>query len=110
MPNVLPILKQNSIDYTASGAINPRVDVARLTKGGVGAMTLVAPGTELNGHVMKIVSETAQAHTVTVVLGFGGVGSGGDVATWGGAIGDSLTIVADNGFWYDAGKLNVTFG
>lgn len=110
MPNKYPVLQYESLEYSASGAIDPRVSVARLTKAGVGVMTLVAPEAAQNGHIISVVSETAQAHTLTIVLGVGGVGAGGDVGTWGGAIGDTITLRADNGFWYLVGSLNVTLG
>jgi hypothetical protein len=60
---------------------------------------------------LTIVATTAQAHTVTFsTIGFNEAGSGGDVATFGGAKGDSMMLVARNGAWFTASLRNVTLG
>jgi len=94
----------------ASGAIAAKTGIVMLTKAGVAAMTLAAPvaGTD-DGKVLTIVAATANAHTVTQATpGFNNAGASGDVATFGGAIGDSMQIVAYNGRWHVISLRNVT--
>lgn len=95
----------------ANGAIASTSGVVMLTKAGVAAMTLAAPtaGTD-DGKVLHIVAATANAHTVTHTAGFGAGGALLDVATFGGAVGDNMTIVAYGGKWYVLNLLNVTLG
>jgi len=50
----------------------------------------------------------AQANTVTNTTGFNGAGGAGDIATFGGAIGDNFTIMAVNGIWNIVASKNVT--
>lgn len=80
-----------------------------ITKAGVCALTLAAPYAAYAR--LTIISTTANAHTVTVANGIGGAGSGADVGTFGGAIGDGVTLISYNGYWYvePGTNLNVTF-
>jgi hypothetical protein len=95
--------------YAADGAITIETSQAMLTKAGVNAMTLASPtNPDHNGVEITIQAATANAHTVTLVAGFNGAGAGADVATFGGAIGDAITIVAYNGVWYVKNLVNVT--
>jgi hypothetical protein len=94
----------------ANGAIAAKSGVVMITKGTAAAMTLAAPtaGTD-DGKVLLIVAATAAAHTVTQTTpGFNNAGASGDVATFGGAIGDNLQIVAYNGRWHVLSLRNVT--
>lgn len=94
---------------TATGAITISAGVVFLTKAGVAVMTIAAPAVGMDGAMLVIVSSTAQAHTVTfATTGFNGGGAGSDVATFGGAIGDSMIIVAYDGDWLVVGNENVT--
>lgn len=96
----------------ANGAIAAKTGVVMLTKAGVAAMTLAAPtaGTD-DGKVLTIVAATANAHTVTQTTpGFNNAGTSGDVATFGGAIGDNMVVVAYNGRWHVISLRNVTLG
>ena len=96
----------------ANGAIAAKTGVVMLTKAGVAAMTLAAPtaGTD-DGKVLVIVAATANAHTVTQATpGFNNAGTSGDVATFGGAIGDNMVVVAYNGRWHVISLRNVTLG
>ncbi len=97
--------------YTAAGAIDPSANRVNLAGAGAIAMTLVDPPNtpSFQGKTMTIVATTAQAHTVTNTTGFNAAGTGGDVATFGGAKGDSMTLVSWGGVWYTEGGLrNVT--
>ncbi|KKM73947.1 hypothetical protein LCGC14_1405270 [marine sediment metagenome] len=97
--------------YSASGAIEIDDEVVLLTKAGVGTMTLAAStNPDMNGLEMTVTSTTAQAHTVTVALGFNATATTLVKATFGGAIGDSMILRAYAGSWYVAGVTNVTFG
>jgi hypothetical protein len=86
------------------------------TKAGVAAMTIADPtaGTH-DGVTLTFVATAAQANTLSNAAGSGFWSSGGagkDVATWGGAIGDGLTIIAYQGKWYvdPRGTTNITLG
>lgn len=80
-----------------------------ITKAGVAAMTIADPtATTHDGLRLTFVSTTAQAHTLTNTTGFGAGGASLDVATWGGAIGDTMVIVAYQGKWYVESTRNVT--
>lgn len=96
--------------YGADGALTLKSGVAILTKATAGAYTLAAPAaTTDGGKILYIVASTAQAHTVTQATpGFNGGGASSDVATFGGAAGDSLMVVAYNGVWYVLNARNVT--
>jgi hypothetical protein len=53
---------------------------------------------------LTIINGTAHASTVNAGAGgFGGGGGGEDVATFSGAVGDSLSLIAYNGKWYITG-------
>lgn len=96
--------------YSASGAIAEKNGTVFLTKAGVAAMTLSAPtATSDDNKQLTIISTTAQAHTVNQASpGFNSGGAASDVATFGGAIGDSISLVAYQGVWYVESKTNVT--
>lgn len=94
----------------ATGAIRIREGVVILARsGGVAAATIAAPiaGRD-DGKRLVIVAGTAQAHTVTLTGGFNGAGTGSDVATFGGAVGDALEVVAYGGNWLTVSARNVT--
>lgn len=82
-----------------------------VTKAGVCALTIADPtsGTH-DGVELTFISTTAQAHTLSNAAGsgFNNGGSAKDIGTFGGAIGDRITIVAYQGKWYVKDSLNVT--
>lgn len=96
----------------ANGAINILDGYVYLTKAGVAAMTLADPPKDANGVTLTILALTANAHTVSNAAGsgFNGGGAGADVGTFGGAVGDKLTVTAYNGVWYVVHNTNVTLG
>jgi len=58
---------------------------------------------------LDIIALTAHAHTVTQAApGFNGVGAASDLATFGGAIGDNISLIASNGIWLVKSTRNVT--
>lgn len=96
--------------YTTAGAIAEKSGIVTIGSAGALAMTLAAPidGSD-DGKMLTIVAITAQAHTVTNTSpGFNSGGAGSDVATFGGAIGDSMILVAYGGVWHAVNLLNVT--
>lgn len=97
-------------ELTADGAITIAAGVVILNKGSALAATLAAPPTGMPGARLTIIAKTAQAHTVTYTTGFNAGGSTLDVATFGGAIGDNMEIVAVNNTWYVVDLRNVTLG
>lgn len=98
---------------TANGAISipasDQVSVVGLSKAGVLAATLASPTAGVDdGKIMFISAQTANAHTVTLTAGFNAGTTGTDVATFGGAIGDGMGIVALGGVWNVLYLRNVT--
>lgn len=80
-----------------------------ITKGSAAALTIADPATADNGTRMTITSTTAAAHTVTrSTTGFNDGGAAADVATFGAAKGNSMTIVAYGGKWYAENLTGVT--
>ncbi len=96
--------------YGAAGAIaipNENADIF-INKATAAAMTLVAPSTAQDGVTLCITAGTAAAHTVTTPTATGFKNTTG-TATFGGAIGDSMTIKAYKGLWLPVATVNVTF-
>lgn len=106
------------VAVAASGAIALPIGntVYHITKSGVAAMTIVDPTSGVHdGLELTFIADTANAHTLDNSAGSGFFSTGGaskDVATFGGAIGDGLTIHAYQGKWYidPRGVTNVTLG
>jgi hypothetical protein len=98
---------------SADGAITIQNSTVVITKGSAIALTLGTPTTAQNGTTITIVASTAHSHTVTAAtIGFNAANAGGDVATFGGAIGDGITVLAYGGEWLVLTNVsdNVTFG
>jgi hypothetical protein len=95
---------------TADGAVTLYSGIVKITKAGVCAMTLAAPTT--NGRVLVFDAATAHAHTLTITAGLRGAGAGADTLTWGGAVGDGITLYSSDGAWYvwPGTNLNVSIG
>ena len=86
----------------ADGAIAHVGGTHALTKAGVAAMTLTPPTAGEEGMRLFIVSRSANAHTVTITEGLAGLGAGQDLMTFP-AIGDNITLQADNLHWVCVG-------
>jgi len=101
---------------TASGAVTIPAysQTVVITKSSApAALTIADPTNETHDGVMlTFISATAKAHTLdnSAGSGFNGGGAGVDVATFGGAIGDNLTIAGYGGKWFVVGSVNVTLG
>lgn len=95
---------------SANGAITIAPSTVFITKATAAALTIAAPTpTTHDGYIIRIVSTTAAAHTITATtIGFNAADAAGDVATLGGAIGDGLTIIAYQGEWYVLNAVNAT--
>jgi hypothetical protein len=93
-------------ELTADGAITIPCGFVVLNKAGVLAATLAAP--TYDGQWLVIVSETANAHTLDLATS-GVNGGSADVGTFGGAVGDGVSLFSLGGHWYSFGGTNVTF-
>ena len=107
-------LNRNDFEYqllVADGAITVKNGVCKIAKTVAGAVaaTLANP-TDVTDDFKRlvIISNQAQANTVTVTGGFGNGGEGEDVATFSGAIGDCLSLIAHGGKWYITGTHQCT--
>lgn len=93
-------------DLVADGAISIKSGVVKIAKtvAGVVAATLANPtaGTD-DFKRLLIVSNQAQQNTVTCTGGFGNGGTGEDVITFSGVVGDCVELVAYGGYWYIVG-------
>lgn len=110
--NVVGVIQHTVTLAAADGAISAKQGVVVITKATAAALTLAAPtATTDDGKVLRIVSSTAAAHTVTQTTpGFNGGTTGSDVATYGAAIGNAMEIVAYNGVWLVSNLTGVTLG
>lgn len=89
-----------------NGAISSKSGLVLLTKAGVAAMTLAAPTTVTDDRkILRIISTTAQAHTVTTPAASLNAGT---TATFAAAVGSSLALMAYGGKWYSVSTLGVT--
>lgn len=110
--NTLGVLGSPSggaVTYTAAGAITPQPGLVFIN-GTTLAMTIVDPTTAQNGMIMVIEATNASAHTLTYTAGFNGGTTARDVATFGGAVGDNIVIIANGGTWWVISTRNVTLG
>ncbi len=92
--------------YAAAGAITPAQGIHILGAGSAAAMTLANPSLADDGQRLVIVAGAAQAYTVTVPTAITGVDAG-TVATFGGAIGDNVVLIARAGLWVSLSVGNV---
>lgn len=98
--------------YAAAGAIavptTKRNVFVKLSAGSAAAMTLADPTYAQEGQEMLIQAEAAQAYTVAGTFNAGG--SGADLATFGGAVGDTLHVKAVSQQWHVLNLNGVTIG
>ncbi len=96
---------------SVDGAITIKTSIVQITKATAAALTLAAPTAAQEGTIITFDSTTAAAHTLTVEGGLRGAGASANVGTWGGAIGDGVSLYAKNLFWWPVpgSNLNVTF-
>lgn len=92
---------------SADGAITLANGTVMITKGTACTITIDDPPAD-GVHVLRIISTTAAAHTITYTAGFGGGTTTRDVATFGGAISDGMVLVGYGGVWYISSTRNVT--
>lgn len=92
-----------------SGAISIKCGVVALNKSGAIAATIADPvATTDDFKRITILSLTAQAHTLAPGTSFGNGGSGENLATFSGVIGDNISLIAYQGKWYIIGSHQVT--
>jgi len=105
-PGELNLLDQEYQLLVADGAITVKNGICFIAKTVAGAVaaTLADPTTGTDDFKrLTIVSNQAQANTVTSASSFGGGGGGEDICTFSGQIGDSLGLIAYGGKWYVTG-------
>ena len=89
--------KETAQTLVADGAITVKNGVCLIAKtvAGVVAATLANPTATTDDYKrLLIISNQAQANTVTVTGGFGNGGAGEDVCTFSGAVGDCIELMA----------------
>jgi len=97
---------------TASGAITIKNGVVLLNGSGVVAATLAAPVSGLqsaggdDGKLLRIVAQTAHAHTVTTPADK--INGGDDTATFAAAVGNACDLLAAGGVWLATNLTGVT--
>lgn len=93
--------------YATSGAITQKSGTVGIGSAGALTMTLANPvsGTD-DGKRLSIVATTAHAHIVTTTAAING--GSNHKATFGGALGDQLNLVAIGGVWYQTPSTNIT--
>lgn len=101
-------------DIASDGAIAITVGVVTLSANlcvtGL-AITLPLPtATTDDGKRLHIVDAAGAAHTVTPATPFGNGGANEAKATFSGVVGDSISLIAYQGYWYITGKHQVTVG
>lgn len=97
--------------YSASGALTIVNGVATITKtGSLAAMTLAAPTADQEGTILKVVSQTAFAHTITAtgLIDDGVTGGSKTTATFAAYAGASIELMASNLKWAVISKNAVT--
>jgi hypothetical protein len=110
---VLPVNApgSNSVTaYAANGALAIAPGTATLTKAGVAAMTLAAPTVAQEGLILRVVSQTANAHTITAtgLIDDGVTGGSKTTATFAAFAGASIELMASNLKWAVISRNNVT--
>ncbi len=96
--------------YSASGALALTPGTAMITKAGVAAMTLAAPTVAQEGLILRVISQTANAHTITAtgLIDDGVTGGSKTTATFAAFAGASIELVASNLKWAVLSKNVVT--
>lgn len=98
--------KETPQNLVADGAITVKSGVVKIAKtvAGVVAATLANPTAGDDDYKkLLIISNQAEANTVTVTGGLGNGGSGEDVITFSGVVGDCVELTAYGGYWYITG-------
>lgn len=93
-------------NLVADGAITVKNGVCLIAKtaAGVVAATLANPTATTDDYKrLLIISNQAEANTVTLTGGFGNGGAGEDVCTFSGAVGDCIELMAYGAKWYVVG-------
>jgi hypothetical protein len=92
--------------FSASGAIQQRSSIVWLKGNSALAMTLANPTTLVqDGMTIEIIETGTGAHTVTT--GSNGINGASHIATFGGAAGDNLVLIALGGSWYVESSVGV---
>lgn len=115
LAKMLPELSSYTATGSADALPNHISGTVVVETAGVDAMTLAAPtsGTQAaggdSGRVLVIISNTANAHTITATGLFKTGSASVNVATFAAFAGASLTLRASAGLWYVLASNAVTF-
>lgn len=93
-------------NLVADGAITVKNGVCLIAKTVAGAVAATLANPTAGDDDFKrllIISNQAQANTVTITGGLGNGGNGEDVITFSGVVGDCVELVAYGGYWYNTG-------
>jgi hypothetical protein len=105
--DVIEVLSINQVNHSAvvaydtNGALGVYQHTATLTKAGVAAMTLAAPTVAQEGMMLTVVSQTANAHTITAtgLIDDGVTGGSKTTATFAAFAGAAVVLMASNLKW-----------
>ncbi len=106
-------LVEEATAMAANGAVTLKDGCVFITKGTAAALTLADPTSVTDdGKELTILSTTAAVHTLSNAAGsgFNAGGAGSDIGTFGGAVGDGITLRAYGGKWLITSKTNVSLG
>lgn len=94
---------------SGDGAVAVAPGATALTKASAAAITIAAPTvTTHDGYMVRIYSETAQAHVITCSTdGFNSKGSSGTI-TFSAAKGNAVLLIARNGHWWVVSNIGGT--
>lgn len=98
------------LSLSADGAITIATSLLKITKAGVAALTLAAPTAAQEGTRLDIISNTANAHTITAtsLIDDGVTGGSKTTATFAAFAGAAISLVAINLKWSVLAKNAVT--
>jgi hypothetical protein len=94
------------------GALDIVDGIVAINRSGAANITLTDPAVGEEGISLTFTAQTTFAHTVSNAAGsgFNGAGAGADVATFSGAVGDTMVVVAINQKWHVVSLRGVTLG
>jgi hypothetical protein len=111
--NVQGVASAPSVNpVAASGAVAPGGGNYAITKSGVAAITLALPtaGSLANGGQdgQKMIFFDTGGHAHTITTPASGINGADHIATFGGAVGDFIELIAYNGVWYALASSGIT--
>jgi len=107
-PDPSPLIPQSQSVRTNPTVLTPVYGVHRFEPPTAAMLCALTEPTDVEeGIELHLQAATAFAHVVLITSGIAGNGAGVDTATFGGAIGDGITLIAVDGFWHLVASRNV---